>query len=244
MAQLPLGTDVLVAGSHPCGLWALNKPSGVRSHPNTGAVDPKALLAVGYDAKNECYRDGDQRYFLLNRLDAPTSGIVLVATEETVAHAVRKLFEARGVSKTYYALVKGAPRQPQEHWRDHLQVKNTAEGLRTTRGGNQEALCEMKLVKEGLGKGGGRMQLSLLQLLPKTGRTHQLRVQCAERQMPIVGDATYGDFTFNREMARRLGDKRLFLHAGKVKCKLEVGGEAITFVATAHLPEIFESALA
>lgn len=232
-----------VAGSHPCGLWALDKPSGIRSHPNSGAIDPRALLGAPYDAGKEAYIVGEQRYHLLNRLDAPTSGIVLVATDDAVADVVRKLFEDRSVSKTYYALVKGVARPGPETWRDFLKVNKGREGLRTSRGGNQEAITEMKLARAGSRIVAGT-SLSLLELRPKTGRTHQLRVQCAERQLPIVGDATYGDFRFNREMAQLLGDKRLFLHAGKVKCKFTVAGQSVTFVATAHLPPIFETALA
>ncbi len=54
--------------------------------------------------------------------------------------------------------------------------------------------------------------MSLIELQPLTGRTHQLRVQCAARGFPILGDRTYGDFAWNK----RLKAERLYLHAEKV----------------------------
>jgi 23S rRNA-/tRNA-specific pseudouridylate synthase len=77
--------------------------------------------------------------------------------------------------------------------------------------------------------------LALLQLEPATGRSHQLRVQCARRHLPIVGDATYGDFRANRDYARHSGQKRLFLHSHETS--LPLGPR--TFTARAELPAGF-----
>jgi len=242
MSSLPLGPDVSIAGHHPCGLWALDKPSGVRSHPNENRPDPKALLTVGYDARAECYTDATdgRRWHLLNRLDAPTSGIVLLAEDEAIASIVRNLFVERAVRKTYFALVFGKPRPREDLWEDRLQVKKGPGGARTVRGGHQPAITSMKLIRT---KTGPQVQ-SLLELQPKTGRTHQLRVQCAERQLPIVGDATYGDFRLNREFVSQHGTRRLFLHSGKVAFQFQWNGQKIGFKASARLPDDFETVLA
>jgi 23S rRNA-/tRNA-specific pseudouridylate synthase len=90
----------------------------------------------------------------------------------------------------------------------------------------------------------GPPPLALLQLVPKTGRSHQLRVQCARRHLPIVGDQTYGDFRRNREFARRTGWKRLFLHSLETSFEYEFGGRRCAFQAKAPLPEEFTAALA
>jgi tRNA pseudouridine65 synthase len=92
-------------------------------------------------------------------------------------------------------------------------------------------------------KGGGELPLALLQLEPRTGRSHQLRVQCAKRQLPIVGDQTYGDFPRNRQFAKLTGAKRLFLHSSETTFDYEFAGRKQAFRATAPLPDEFEKFL-
>jgi tRNA pseudouridine65 synthase len=88
--------------------------------------------------------------------------------------------------------------------------------------------------------GQGSPRLSLLRLEPQTGRSHQLRVQCAQRGMPIVGDQTYGNFAANRAFAKAGGSKRLFLHSLAVTFEYAFGGRIQEFSATAPLPPEFE----
>ena len=61
----------------------------------------------------------------------------------------------------------------------------------------------------------GGFPITLIKLLPVTGRTHQLRVQCKTHGLPIVGDRTYGSFSFNKEVAMRTEKKRMMLHSGE-----------------------------
>jgi 23S rRNA pseudouridine955/2504/2580 synthase len=68
-------------------------------------------------------------------------------------------------------------------------------------------------------------------------------VQCAKRGWPIVGDQTYGDFTRNREFAKRTGTKRLFLHSMETAFTYEIRGRKADFSAVAPLPEEFEKFL-
>jgi 23S rRNA pseudouridine955/2504/2580 synthase len=70
-----------------------------------------------------------------------------------------------------------------------------------------------------------------------------LRVQCARRGLPVVGDQTYGDFRRNREFARRTGLKRLFLHSLETSISYDLAGRSFTFTASAPLPEDFAAAL-
>ena len=65
--------------------------------------------------------------------------------------------------------------------------------------------------------------MALLELQPKTGRTHQLRIQCANRGLPIVGDRTYGDFQKNKEWGKGGTAERLCLHAKTIS--LRTGSE-------------------
>jgi 23S rRNA-/tRNA-specific pseudouridylate synthase len=225
------------------GLLALAKPEGVRSHPNeAGKVDPGAILAAPFDAEGEFYKLGDgRRLHLLHRLDAPTSGVLLFARDETLAKAVRALFAAHAVRKRYLALVFGeGPRFPQV-WRDRLKTVRGKGGARTIVGSGD--LAEVSVRTLATGKAENGMLLSLLALEPATGRTHQLRVQCASRRLPIAGDATYGDFALNKRFAKELGVKRLCLHSERIALELEEGGRKTSFSAECPAPEFFRSAI-
>lgn len=212
--DLPLHPDARLLAHHPTGLIAVEKPPGVRTHPNQEKPDRRALLALPYDTETEAYRleNGDPVY-LLHRLDAPTSGVVLLATAPETAEAARGAFAAHAVEKTYYALVKGRPARPAETWHDRLWTRRDRGAVRTKTGHGDPAETRM----ERLRSFSGPPVLSVLRLIPVTGRTHQLRVQCAARGLCIVGDATYGDFRFNRLHAKQTGQKRLFLHAAEIR---------------------------
>jgi 23S rRNA-/tRNA-specific pseudouridylate synthase len=239
--DLPLHPRVAVLATHPAGLLALAKPEGVRAHPNGPAADPGALLHVPYDGAAECYiGPAGPCWHLLHRLDAPTSGVLLLATDAGLARALRALFAGRTVHKTYHAVVRGRPPRAEETWRDRLRTERRGGQLRAVVGGGEPALTMMRRLRHAAGP----PPRSLLQLEPHTGRTHQLRVQAAARQVPIIGDATYGDFRCNRDWARRLGSDRLLLHSSAISLQTTWQGQALSFSATCPLPEIFTRALA
>jgi 23S rRNA-/tRNA-specific pseudouridylate synthase len=144
------------------------------------------------------------------------------------------------VRKVYHALVFGAPRQPIELWRDLLAVEKKDGRIRTAaRAGHIPAECRMSVARPGF----RQPRLTLLKLEPRTGRSHQLRVQCAKRGLPIVGDQTYGDFARNREFARQAGTKRLFLHSTETSFDYQYAGATHAFQARARLPAEFEANL-
>jgi len=233
---IPLHGKVKVLGHHPAGLWALDKASGVRSHPNGKAVDSGALLLARYDAERECYSGAEgSEWFLLNRLDAPTSGVILISDSERLAKRVRQAFAERLIQKMYFAVVFGNAPMRAEIWKDRLKVQAQRGRVRAERGVGVSAVTEMKPIE----RSQGSPLLSLLALKPKTGRTHQLRVQCAERRIPIVGDGTYGDFKLNRLFAQKTKEKRLFLHAAELSMQLEWEGELIRWSVKADLPGSF-----
>ena len=64
-------------------------------------------------------------------------------------------------------------------------------------------------------------------------------MQCAKRHLPIIGDQTYGDFALNREFAKAVKSKRLFLHSLETSFTYELGGKTFAFKASAPLPEEF-----
>lgn len=247
-SAVPLGPDVTVLRSHPCGLAALSKPPDLLAHPNRDTDRPRSLLTAAYDAEDECYAwttpagDVTHHVWLLHRLDAATSGVVLVATVAAIATAVREAFAQRRVQKKYLAVVLGHPRERRALWRDMMEVhrgpKTSGGGARAqknTGGRGLPAEAAMRVVR----LIPGPPALALIELEPHTGRTHQLRHQCAKRRLPILGDQTYGNFPLNRELARKLGTDRLFLHAQSVSLDLTIAGTRVSFSAEAPPPPEF-----
>jgi tRNA pseudouridine65 synthase len=239
---VPFGSGVRRVALDKNGLAALDKPEGVLSHPNVAKDEGRSLVRAPYDAEEECFEwnadGGVRRLWLINRLDSATSGLILAATSGDLAREVKAQFQRRQVRKTYQALVFGKPRQAAEKWTDVLAVKKHGDRIRTAAGsGSLPAECRMSLVRTA----SGPVRLSLIRLEPQTGRSHQLRVQCAKRGLPIVGDRTYGNFGANREFARAGGPRRMFLHSLAVAFEYGFGGGQHEFSAVAPLPPEFET---
>ena len=212
--NLPWHSGVVVIKSLSSVL-AVYKPCGVRSHPNDNEICRQALLETPYDLEKEAYKIGEKYIYLLNRLDSPTSGLMLLSTDFETAREVRALFKAHRVQKIYHAVVKGFFPEKPLVWRDCLDVQHKGSYVRTRRTKEHGVWAKTKvhLLKIIHLK---NETLSLIELQPLTGRTHQLRVQCAARGFPIFGDKTYGDFGWNK----RLKAERLYLHAEKVSFSL------------------------
>jgi 23S rRNA-/tRNA-specific pseudouridylate synthase len=166
--------------------------------------------------------------------------VILAASNEELATAIRAQFKRKQVRKVYVALVFGSSRAATELWRDLLAVDKRGGRIRTdASAGNVPAESKMSVVRAGRKE----PRVSLLRLEPRTGRSHQLRVQCAKRHLPIVGDQTYGDFPRNREFAKHAHTKRLFLHSLESSFDYEFRGKTSSFAARAPLPPEFEQFL-
>lgn len=245
---IPFGRGVRVVATHPCGLIAVEKPDGILSHPNPGEVAEKGMILItgNYSLAEEAFhvRDGQggtRRIYLLNRLDSPTSGTLLLSLDEGVADLVRKLFARAQVSKKYVALVRGRGlRTPRGTWQDQMsKSKGPGGSVRSETGVGVPAVT----VYEWKRAAGGNLPLSLIQLEPRTGRTHQLRVQSAAHGHPILGDRTYGDFEFNKAVGTGRGHKRLFLHAESTQLTFDWQGAKVDFKATSPMPKAFTEAM-
>jgi len=241
---LPLGRGVALLKNDRNGVAAFAKPSGVLSHPNKPGDEPRSLLDAPYVFDGEYYELGPSadgaggRLWLLNRLDSATSGVILAVSVEALASVIRDQFKRKQVRKAYLALVFGKPPKEADLWRDRLAVEKRGGKIRTSDGAIP-AESRMSVVR----RGASHLPVSLIRLEPMTGRSHQLRVQCARRGLPIVGDQTYGDFARNREWAKQTGVKRMFLHSLETHFDYDFAGRINTFTATAPLPPEFETFL-
>jgi 23S rRNA pseudouridine1911/1915/1917 synthase len=210
-------------------LLVVSKPAGVVTHPTasrrTGTLVNR-LLGLGVPLSTAGGRD---RRGIVHRLDAGTSGLMLVAKDDRTHHALAAMFRSHSVDRRYLALVRGHP----EHPRFLIEAPLGRAGARIVvrAGTGREAATEIE-VRERLSRA------SLVEARPLTGRTHQIRVHVAAVGHPILGDRAYGG---GGDDARRLGLTRPFLHSWKVGFDHPATGKRIELED--HLPEDLSRAL-
>ena len=187
---------------------AVSKPCNVLVHHSHMArnMDDEATLI---DLLKEQY---NQKYYPLHRLDRKTSGIILLAKKREEVRGFQELFIQNKIQKTYYALVRGfAP--------DSGIIDSPVKG----RDANvyKEAFTAFVKHKEVLLPIAVHpyesSRYSLVELKPKTGRLHQLRIHLNKISHPIIGDPKYGDRFHNRMFETELNCSKMFLHASKIE---------------------------
>lgn len=207
-------------------LLVVDKPAGLTVHPAPGHPGHTLVNAIlshfpGLADISDSLRPG-----IVHRLDKDTSGVMLVAKNRTSQQNLSDQFKAHSVDKTYLVLVKGrltpeegiieAPMGRDSRNRKRMAV--VAEG--------RDARTEYRVIKY-LGN------YTLLEVMPETGRTHQIRVHLSAIGYPVVGDKVYG--------VKSPYLSRQFVHASRLGFKLPSTGEYVEF--TSELPPDLEQAL-
>jgi len=181
-------------------LLAIDKPAGVAVHGGSG-------IAFGVIEQLRQARPGQSFLELVHRLDRDTSGVLLLAKKRQALVAMHALMRDGHTDKRYLALVRGRWPHLRREVRVPLHKYVTAGGERRVRadadGQDAITIFTRKRVWP---------EATLLEARLKTGRTHQIRVHLAHAEFPIAGDDKYGDFEWNKALARQ-GLKRMFLHA-------------------------------
>jgi tRNA pseudouridine32 synthase/23S rRNA pseudouridine746 synthase len=157
----------------------LNKPAGLPVHPG-----PRGGPSVE-DSLPELTRRKHGPW-LVHRLDADTSGCLLIALRHAVLLAAQAEFAANRVDKIYWAVVQGIPSATSGTIDAPLLQQTARSGWRmVTDKAGKAAVTDWRVV-------GSADGIAWLELKPRTGRTHQVRVHCALLGHPVIGDAIYG----------------------------------------------------
>ena len=202
---------------------AVNKPAGLLTQSDASG-DTSLLDAAREDLRVRHAKPGRAFLGLVHRLDRPVSGVLLFAKTSKAAARLSTQFREGLIEKVYWAVVEGRSEYDSGEWRDALRKdvsRNVVEVVPRGTAGGKEASLAFRVLDRG-------PRTTLLELRPRTGRSHQLRVQLAARGLPIVGDRKYGA----RSRLKALdGGMRIALHARELRFQHPTRGEAISVSA-------------
>lgn len=231
-ADIPL--DILYEDD---SLAAINKPPGMVVHPGKGNWSGTLASALQFHFDRLSGLGGPTRPGIVHRLDRDTSGVIVVAKNDRAHKALADQFEARTITKEYFALVSGRPDRDRD-WIDlpigfhpHQREKMA---IRPNHPDSRPAQSFYEVIERFEG-------FSSVRVLPKTGRTHQIRVHLAAIGCPVLCDRAYGGRAeLTRGELRRQDDgeillNRQALHAHRLTLRQPETGEPLELIAP--LPE-------
>ena len=199
----------------------VDKPVGVAAHPSLGWEGPTVLGALAAAGFRIATTGPPERQGIVHRLDAGTSGLMVVAKTEHAYEVLKRAFKERTVEKIYHAVVQGHPdplsgtidapigRHPSHSWKFAV----TPDG--------KDSVTHYETLEAFRGA-------ALLEIHLETGRTHQIRVHMAAARHPCVGDPLYGA---DPTLSARLGLTRQWLHARELSFTHPGTGDWVTFTS-------------
>ena len=214
--ECPEALTILYQDDH---FVAVKKPSGIMVHRSR--LDPAHRTPVLQRLRDQLGR----RVNPIHRLDRPTSGVLLFGFDTESTRQLSEAFAERRVQKTYWAVVRG---HPKESGRVDCPVKDDGGVPRMA----VTAWRRLETVELPIPIGRySTARYALLELQPETGRKHQLRRHCEHLRHPIIGDTTYGEGRHNRLFREHFDAHRLLLFAQRVCVPHPAGGHMISVVA-------------
>jgi len=216
MENTPIFDRILYQDNH---LIIVNKlPSEIVQGDKTGDV-PLSEIVKAY-IKEAYKKPGNVFTGVIHRIDRPTSGVVVFAKTGKALSRMNELVKERGMKKTYWAIVKNMPNEPEAeivHYLVRNSKKNKSKGYNKPVPNSKEAVMRYKVI-------GKSDNYYLLEIDLKTGRHHQIRAQLAAIGCPIKGDLKYGFPRSNKNAS-------ISLHARSVEFIHPVKKENIKVVA-------------
>ncbi|GAA4598416.1 RluA family pseudouridine synthase [Planotetraspora phitsanulokensis] len=209
----------------------VNKPIGVAAHPTVGWTGPTVLgglLGTGHRVSTS---GASERQGIVHRLDANTTGAMVVAKSEAAYTHLKRAFKERTVDKRYHALVQGHMDPLRGTVDAPIDRHPSGDGRFAVVAGGKDSITHYDTVE-------AFRSASLLDIKLETGRTHQIRVHMSALRHPCVGDLMYGA---DPTLAARLGLSRQWLHAVSLAFEHPATGEWVAF--TSDYPEDLARAL-
>lgn len=183
-------------------MMVINKPSGIAVHGGSG-IRSGVIEIIRSIRENAKYLE------LVHRIDRETSGCLLIAKKRSMLRRLHDLLRENKVKKKYLALVQGRVHENHKKIEAPLcknQLKSGERVVKIDPVNGKDSVTKIKVVHY-------YDNCTLVEAMPLTGRTHQIRVHLAHIGHPIVGDEKYGD-----EKSAKVKFKRLFLHAASIGC--------------------------
>ena len=227
----PRPVDGLVVLHDDDDLLVVDKPVGVAAHPSPGWTGPtvtQGLAAMGYRLASG---GPPERQGIVHRLDAGTTGVMVVAKSERAYSQLKRAFKQRSVDKRYSALVQGHP-DPTSGTIDAPIDRHPGATYRFAVVATGRPSVTHYATSEAF------RAATLLDVHLETGRTHQIRVHMSAVRHPCVGDLTYGA---DPTLAKRLGLQRQWLHARELA--FEHPGTGTELRVTSPFPPDLQHAL-
>jgi 23S rRNA pseudouridine1911/1915/1917 synthase len=197
----------------------IDKPRGVAAHPTPGWTGPTViggLLAAGVRVATS---GAAERQGIVHRLDANTTGLMVVAKSERAYSVLKQAFRDREVSKTYHALVQGHPDPLRGTIDAPIGRHPSGDGRFAVVAGGRPSVTHYDTLE-------AFRAASLVAVGLETGRTHQIRVHMSALRHPCCGDLLYGA---DPVLAARLGLTRQWLHAVRLSFEHPTQGREVTF---------------
>ena len=205
-------------------ILVVDKPAGMFVHPSPGHETGTLTDALLERCPSMAGVGSAERPGVVHRLDADTSGVMVLAKTQRAYLKLRELFEShRDIRKTYLAVCHGAPTPKEGRLETTIGRKPwDAKRMAVDVPDGKRAVTEWTV----LGRQG---PVALVEFRIETGRTHQIRVHAAHLGHPLAGDPLYGDAAKDRRLRTR--PVRTLLHAVELSFPHPVTGQRLTFAA-------------
>ncbi len=203
----------------------VNKPAGLLTQAPPGIDSMESRLKKFLKIREE--KPGKVYLGVPHRLDRPVSGAMVFAKNIRATRRLGQQFEFRSVVKKYWAIVEGRPQDAAGEWADYIRKipgQAKSEVVDENHPDAQLAILKYQVKQEFDGT-------TLLEIKLETGRTHQIRLQCSSRGLPIVGDVQYNSQISFGEFEPDERKRRIALHARFLKLEHPISNEIVSNTA-------------
>jgi len=215
----------------------INKPAGIVVHAGAGVSSGTLVNALLFHCRDLSGIGGKIRPGIVHRLDKDTSGIIVAAKNDYSHSHLASQFKDRTVNKEYQAIVRGVIKVDSGSFSSIIgRHKKSRIKMSSITSSGRESLTEWTVLKR-------FRKATLVQVNPKTGRTHQIRVHFSENGYPLLCDNLYGNKKSDKEVVNNISStlNRHALHAYKLGFTDPRDGKYLEFKA--EIPDDFKNTL-